>query len=940
MAEPSPHPVRKNGHLVALEGPADIVSTQLRLLPTSRHILVLSGLEHYLPNDTKDEEPFSPRQFIHRIHKAFEARQTEAQEFLRQSAPGEVRFVFTHGGTVGAQTHCLSAISEHVTGGNRDEADALFNRLVSNGLDGLVTETQAVYHKASVVTWEDKSTELKPTVLRPRPFRKFKQPDWNPTNATGGLFDICEDPIIRAMRAAEALDKETEFLQPVSHDVDLTVRVVEIKKPNATRSLSLSAVESAKNLPGSTAPSPPGGPEAPPSSASSESDPLLPVNKGAIPDLPPKIPPRRRPLRIHIPTPSLSWKGKAEVKVDEEISPTAPNSLPPTAESIDEKGPWTAETYTPSIREQSDRRKVHRAIQQSTKVDWGMFEKWGQNASPLPEPELEAAPTPVLQLGEDLVIYLSPEEHDGTLKFVFEGFNNGNYNDRVSMASEDSVSKVSNSSPKSSKERRTSVNSFNSWRSSWGDGALVHGLPTPGSSPTPSKARPVSVSGPEQRLYRLNVGKETPLSLQNSIRLLLRSRFWSANRPSKAPPSPKPSVPERSWSPLACGADATFGMGQTKRVDMILAIGAEGGVKPYEMAPVTEGIENLGQKRTGGTLCARLKLRSLIAGAMQAFTSLPLTRQCQGNPFSDRELLAALIIPQLEAFLHRNKDIRLVLIEYPAEHLGTVIAMQQLIGTESMKVVGILNSEGDGSSLMRPLTAPPRPESKKTTGAKFQNEFGDKVLALMGGCSFSKANFLLASSASEYERAVFIAAIRESLISVSDFYIPETPLYKSSSSDKKSNRRPTLNISRSASTSHTSKVKTHGVMASRLDTPPASPADSYLPTGGLRSATQGALVDKDRVPRSYNKSNRITDRVRWADVNYESSQSQTTTSSSSRMAKSVTMTAFQRSKVDNDHDDDDEDEDERRLMPLYLQRQVERRQSRKALKVLGLPYDY
>ncbi|KAK3986260.1 hypothetical protein QBC44DRAFT_143483 [Cladorrhinum sp. PSN332] len=933
MAEPSPHLVGQNGYLVALEGSADIVSTQLRLLPTSRQILVLPDLEHYLPKETKDEEPFSPRQFIHRIHKAFEARQTEAQDFLRQSTPEEARFVFTNGGAVGAQAHCLSAISEYATGGDRDEADALFTRLVSSGLDGLTTEAQAVYHKASIVTWEEKSMEPKPTVLRPRPFRTLKQPEWNPTTATGSLFDISEDPIIRAMRAAEALDKETEFLQPVNHDVDLTVRLIEIKKANARRSLSLSAVESAKDLPSPSMPSALGGlagTEVPPC----ESETLLSSNKDPVEDLPPKIPPRKRPLRIHIPTPSLSWKGKSVVDVDEEISPTAQSSLPPTAELIDEKRPWTAETYAPSNQEQNDGWIIHRSVQQSTKVDWGMFEKWGHHAAPVPEPAPEMAPIPVLPLQEDLIIYLSSEGRDGTLRFVFEGLREGNHNDRVPTDGAGSV-KTSNASRRPSRGHGDSVDNLNSRESSWSDGALVHGLPTPGSSPTPSKARSVIIPGPEQRLHKLSVGKKAPISLQNSVRSLLCSRFPDTHNGPKAQPSPKPSGAETPWLPLLCGAEPASITEQPKRVDMILAIGAEDGVKPHEMTPVREGIENLGRKRTGGSLSGRLKLRSLIASAMQAFTAQPLTRQCHGNPFSDRSLLAALIIPHLEAYLDRHKDIRLVLIEYPAEHLATVIAMQQLIGTESMKVIGILNSEGDGSTLIRPLTAPPRPEVEKTTGARFQNEFGDKVLALMGACSFSKANFLLASSASDYERAAFIAAIRESLISASEFYIPDIPLYKPSSTDRKSNRRPTLSINRSASTSHVSKSKT-GAIASRLDTPPASPADSYLATGGLRPAAQSVFVDKDRIPRSHNKSNKITDRVRWADVNYAASPSHT--SSSSRLVKSATMGEFHRTEEDDD-DEDDEDEDERRLMPLYLRRQVERRQSRKALKVLGLPYD-
>ncbi|KAK4166139.1 hypothetical protein QBC43DRAFT_20522 [Cladorrhinum sp. PSN259] len=944
MAEPPPQVVGQNGYLVALEGPADIVSTQLRLLPTSRQILVLPDIQHYLPKESKDEEPFSPRRYIQRIYKAFEARHTEAQDFLRQSTTEEGRFVFTNGGTIGAQAQCVSAISEYVTGGDLDEADALFNSLVSNGLAGLSTETkQSVNHNASIFTWEEKVVELKPTALRPRPSRQPRQTEWNPRKgAIDSPLDISDNPIIRAMRAAEALDKETEFLQPVNHDVDLTVGLVEIKKANTVRSLSLSVVESVKGFSSPStlsALSGLSGVEAP----SYESGPPLLVTKESVEEQPPKIPPRKRPLRIHIPTPSLSWKGKAEVSGDEQISPTAKSFLPPAFKSMGEKRPWTAETYAPSTREQCGGWKLQQRIHQNTTVNWGMFEKWGDRTEPEPRFDPEPIQTPVLPLHEDLVIYLSAEEQDRISKFIFDNFCEGNYNKRVSDKSPARSKEMPSSSRKESDGHRDSVHGSSSWESSWSDGALVHGLPTPGSSPTPSKSQRGTVPWPEHGLHHLNVRKAAPINLQNSVRSLLRSCVSIRHGTGKALPSLKPSGAEILWAPLHCGAD------ESKRIDMILAVGAEEGVKAQQMALVTEGIENLGRKRSGSSQSGRLKLRPLIASAMQAFTAQPLTRQCQSNPFSDRELLAALIIPHLDTYLHKHQDIRLLLIDYPAEHLGTVIAMQQLIGAESMKVVGILNSEGDGSSLIRPLTAPPRPESKKAAGARFQNEFGDKVLALMGACSFSRVNFLLASSASEYERAAFIAAIRESLISVSDFYMPELPLYKlpvnavpEMGVGRWSTRRPTLSINRSVSTSHLSKSKT-GTFASKLDTPPTSPADSYLAVGGLRSVAPGGRhsppvpVGKwDRVPRIY-KSNRITDRVRWADENYAVSPSHLNTSS--RLAESVTMAGeFRRNRDEfyDDDDEEDEDEDERRLMPLYLQRQVERRESHKAMKVLGL----
>lgn len=119
---------------------------------------------------------------------------------------------------------------------------------------------------------------------------------------------------------------------------------------------------------------------------------------------------------------------------------------------------------------------------------------------------------------------------------------------------------------------------------------------------------------------------------------------------------------------------------------------------------------------------------------MQTFTSQPLAQQSKENPFSNPTLLASLIIPHIDTYLRGNDNVRFLLIEYPVEHLSTMLAMQKLLGSQVMKVVGI-SKEADTTM-------------------------------------FSMADYRLSSVAAEAEVAECVEAIRDTLASISDFYKP------------------------------------------------------------------------------------------------------------------------------------------------------------------------
>ncbi len=287
---------------------------------------------------------------------------------------------------------------------------------------------------------------------------------------------------------------------------------------------------------------------------------------------------------------------------------------------------------------------------------------------------------------------------------------------------------------------------------------------------------------------------------------------------------------------------------------------------------------------------ALTEARYLIANAMQAFTAQPLTKQTQSNPFADRALLAALIIPHLETYLATHLDVRFLLIEYPSEHLPTVIALQTLIGTEMMKVVGIINSDNSSALHSRPV---PSTDRRPSEGFRSLNRRGSRTSgAFVGPCSFSKGNFLLDSSATRFETAAFVAAIRESLISISDFYIPDRALYKprtSSTFPKKP--YPSLTITTKPATPP-SPPRTQKEHLPLPMTPPSSPSTPHhqpSTTPSTPPPTRAPPPTTTTTPSKTEPATATTGRIRWGEVNYApSTPSLTLTASSTYSSDSTT----------------------------------------------------
>jgi hypothetical protein len=176
---------RRRGYIVALEGPEDIVSSQLDLLPESPAILKIESMSKKLAENehrlARHRSSANVGRFVWGVDCIIKSRFKKAEEFIAAGTPGEVRLVFLKGGAVGASRACTDAIKRHIpsVGGDITRAETYLANVIRDGVHGL---------------------------------------DLNrPPRAEAN------DPSSQAMRAAEELDARTASLQPqttyhVPHD--------------------------------------------------------------------------------------------------------------------------------------------------------------------------------------------------------------------------------------------------------------------------------------------------------------------------------------------------------------------------------------------------------------------------------------------------------------------------------------------------------------------------------------------------------------------------------------------------------------------------------------------------------------------------------------------------------------------------------------------------
>ncbi|KAI8166537.1 hypothetical protein KHU50_006781 [Colletotrichum sp. SAR 10_65] len=878
-----PEPTKYHGGLVAFEGPIDLVSTQLRLLPTSSQIAILPSVKEFLEPEDPDQ-PFEARKFVKRVHNAVAKRREAALVFLNESTPKRKRLVFMNGGTPSAQTVCIRAISRNDTNGDISKAEAIFNEIVKGGVAGL---------------------------------------DAHPAASRGSFLDttedVVEDPITRAMRAADALDRETENLQPNS-DIDLTV--------GRPRSMSLPLYSYADRF-GDTAPFYVFGGQSDEDTVAEEDEAIY-------------------APKTNSPAPRLAITNFDELEKFAALDFNFDNKEKNSAASK-KKGADHRRSSVVELIEDAERRDSKAKLVATPKTVYVRPARLNKTLPPPPpspkeseapeEPEntknkyvdrgtdaeeiVVKDPTfqPVLPFSEDLVIHFKDDSPDPILEYMIRAFKEGTYPVTLPSSST-SVTDGDVSAPQTPtwQAGESQVADFTpaksvhadeydpfSYRGSGYKPKQLHPVSTTVTTstlPTPAATPPPTVSEPEDKFHDFNtVHCQTAVAMQNSLRSVLNIYF-----PPKARGFSQfnfPLLPEMDglWKPIFRDVDPGGSPRKNDhRIDQILAIGSQKGVKKTFVSSITSQLEKLGTKSNGISRTGKLDFRYLIATAMQSFTAQPLANQTHDNPFTNSYLLATLIVPHLETYFAAHSEVRFLLLDYPPDHLATVLALQKLVGVDLMKVAQVIDADAKepfpfthvrGGSVGRISNKSDLASSSGSLQSKGSNTGASS--SSRDGMAVSKANFLLTSKATDSEISTFMSTVWKILINVSKFYLPEEGF----NPEDKRNFSP----------------------FPQPNQPPVSPPMSPPSSDSRRMGKRSASIKTSGRPSS------IADTIKTRRIK------------SRRADKKILGDGASVLTVDMDYESD-LDLEERRLMPMFMKKSPQQSRnkgnSRKALKFLGL----
>ena len=303
---------------------------------------------------------------------------------------------------------------------------------------------------------------------------------------------------------------------------------------------------------------------------------------------------------------------------------------------------------------------------------------------------------------------------------------------------------------------------------------------------------------------------------------------------------------------------------------------------------------------------------------MQAFSTQRLANQASESPFDNKYMLAALLVPHLEALLALHPEVRYLLLVYPPEHLATILAMQKLIGGGTMRVAQIFESQKSDDLPFR-----------RISGATLWNGNDEETRAAVSSpkshskTETSPANYLLTSTAKEEDIAKFLSVVWQIQVKAenknSDTEAP-TPL-KPTTTKKKKHKPPPLAI-KGEPLSPFPKVTPQSPLS-----PDAPRMSKSIPAAPM--ALNGLALNKVVEPTSAPPVPALI----TVPAKTETNRTRASAPTATKQAGDDVESTYQY----RPSEDSSDDMEERRLMPVFLQKKVLRRpNSRKALKFLGL----
>ncbi|CEJ93927.1 hypothetical protein VHEMI09487 [[Torrubiella] hemipterigena] len=886
------------GNIIAVEGRHQLVSTQLQLLPHSPQILVLPSIEAYLDYDEL-RQPSKPRTHLTRIRDALTKRNEEAAEFIRGASRVDKRLVFLVGGSATAQTLCLKALMKYETEGNRQDAEAILRTLFDGHTRRSSSKVQGI------------------SVIAAKPRKRIEKPE-------------PKDPILKAMLAADALDRKTADLQE-STDLDLTL-------PGRSRSLSLPILgfseDDNSDGEGEMTPVPMPKKEPPPVPSKKASDSTLkrptfavinydsPSNVASDKDhvdIDPAQGPSERPS-IHL---TVTTSGDAVSPMSDAFSIATSDGIEygqasvlnlndtPIEEtdglgSMLEPGHLTDGPRTaPTIGSKSESKRPMSCILVTDNVDprssrlqsidqpRTILVKSKQpvvRISPVPKskkkpsiseggerrPKRRSSATQRFPCFADLVLYLSEGTSDDILETAL-----GICRSSVALPTHPSP----NGSPTLSKRESCKTPS-------------PSGIPRP---PTPVQTPPPADEGRHKFHHMSVLDTQTPVAIQNSIRSVLSTYFPPHSQGYRQCPFHFLPDLDEFWQPIfgdEVDSDAT----ESRSLKQILAISRDPDVSKERSSRLFKLLECSATKGSQTGRCTRLDLRYLMATTIQAFKPQPHSTHTLDDPFRNPVLLAILILPQLERYLSVHSDIRYLLLEHSPQHLPTVLALQKLAGLDFVKVAQVVNAIDDNKSPFKQLDLvdPANLDDNKSVMSIHSS------LAAYSDDSTSNANYLINATASVDDVSDF-AGVIWNLNDTSQR--PSSKQAKQASMRKAERSASRRDLAPPRQTRHPIRFPSGIVGLSTFF------ASSPVPTNGPPSPTPS-------LPESIHTARRSL-RVRPSQRPFHK--------------RSVTDDGLSLSNFDLYEEESDYDiEEERRLMPLFMHQKPRTVDTRKALKFLGI----